>query len=64
VDAPTFDPLQDERVEMVDAGTALTPLYKSKMSLISQTTMESYLEEYQTCEAFVDDNLRFPEVRE
>jgi hypothetical protein len=34
------------------------------MDMISSETMSGYMGEYETCSAFVEDNLQFPDVRE
>jgi hypothetical protein len=64
LDAPIFNPSADEPKKVIDLGDPLRPKYTSHMSMISEETFAVFNQDYETCSAFVDENLEYPEVRE
>jgi hypothetical protein len=65
VEVATYDEkMQKQMQAVVDMSNPKRPKYTSKMDLISEETRSIYSEEYQTCAAFVDENLEYPNVRE
>jgi hypothetical protein len=42
----------------------MRPTYTSKMDMISDETMSVYQKEFETCSAYVENNLEFPDVRD